>query len=759
MRVTVLLLTLVCAVTLAASDAALAPRAVRSVAPAVAGTDAVAIPKMLSYQGLLTDTLGVPVSDGNYQLTFRLYTQPTGGSAVWTEAQTILVKSGLFAALLGAVTPISSVPDSGVLYLGLQVAIDPELSPRLHMASAAYSYLAERAANSDQLQGKDTTALDSRYVNEGQANGVTAAMIRDTNVTMAKLARAGATTGQVVKWTGSAWAPGQDNTGGGSGVTNVYQDTGTICVPNPITSTGNVKLNLTYTDARYVNENQAAGGDLTGTYPNPTLDTTGVLSGTYGNATHVAVFKVDGRGRLLVADTVSITGVPPGGTAGGGLTGTYPDPTIANNAVGSAQITDGSVTTADIRDTTVNTADLKDAAVTAPKLNQMGAANGQVMKWTGSAWQPRNDSIGSGGTVTSVGQATGVVCTPNPITTTGTVRFDSAWGDARFVNEGQANSVTGAMITDGQVSSADIRDTTVTTADLKDGSVTSAKIFLPYSGSVANYSDAFSVTSTQTYNNYASITGTNDETDNYGIGVKAVGGYIALEALSSPTGSGTYYGVSGAATGGSGSNYAVGGYASGSGSNYGVYGAASGGTSYAGYFDGNVTVVGTLSKGAGSFQIDHPLDPLNKYLFHSFVESPDMMDIYNGNVVSDAKGYATVSLPDWFQALNRDFRYQLTVIDERDSDGFAQAKVVRGVKDNSFVIRTSAPLTTVSWQVTGIRQDPYANANRIKVEVDKPASERGKYIHPEAYGLPKEVGIGYQPAPDDKKAGAVQHDK
>jgi hypothetical protein len=155
------------------------------------------------------------------------------------------------------------------------------------------------------------------------------------------------------------------------------------------------------------------------------------------------------------------------------------------------------------------------------------------------------------------------------------------------------------MITDGQVSTADIRDTTVTTADLKDGSVTSAKIFLPYSGSVANYSDAFSVTSTQTYNNYASITGTNDETDNYGIGVKAVGGYIALEALSSPTGSGTYYGVSGAATGGSGSNYAVGGYASGSGSNYGVYGAASGGTSYAGYFDGNVTVVGTLSKGAG----------------------------------------------------------------------------------------------------------------------------------------------------------------
>jgi hypothetical protein len=136
-----------------------------------------------------------------------------------------------------------------------------------------------------------------------------------------------------------------------------------------------------------------------------------------------------------------------------------------------------------------------------------------------------------------------------------------------------------------------------------------------------------------------------------------------------------------------------------------------------------------------------------------------MMNIYNGNVVSDARGYATVSLPDWFQALNRDFRYQLTVIDERDGDGFAQAKVVRGVKDNSFVIRTSVPLTTVSWQVTGIRQDLYANAHRIQVEVDKTAAERGKYIHPEACGLPKEAGIGYRPALEDKKAGAARQEK
>ena len=53
---------------------------------------------------------------------------------------------------------------------------------------------------------------------------------------------------------------------------------------------------------------------------------------------------------------------------------------------------------------------------------------------------------------------------------------------------------------------------------------------------------------------------------------------------------------------------------------------------------GNLQVDGTVSKGGGSFKIDDPIDPAGKYLSHSFVESPDMMNIYNGNVTTDAKG-------------------------------------------------------------------------------------------------------------------------
>ena len=171
------------------------------------------------------------------------------------------------------------------------------------------------------------------------------------------------------------------------------------------------------------------------------------------------------------------------------------------------------------------------------------------------------------------------------------------------------------------------------------------------------------------------------------------------------------------------------------------------GGSLAAQFSGNVIVSGSLAKSGGSFKIDHPLDPANKYLYHSFVESPDMMNIYNGNATTDARGYATVAPPDWFEALNKDFRYQLTVIDDSDSEDFAQAKVVRQIKDRSFTIRTSRPNVQVSWQVTGIRHDVWADAHRIPVEEDKPPHERGLFLTPTEWGQPKEKGVSYHMQP------------
>jgi 6-phosphogluconolactonase (cycloisomerase 2 family) len=162
---------------------------------------------------------------------------------------------------------------------------------------------------------------------------------------------------------------------------------------------------------------------------------------------------------------------------------------------------------------------------------------------------------------------------------------------------------------------------------------------------------------------------------------------------------------------------------------------------------GNMSVTGSLSKGGGSFKIDHPLDPENKYLYHSFVESPDMMNIYNGNIVTDADGYATITLPDYFEALNRDFRYQLTVIDEsNDMDVFLWAKVVRKIGGNQFTIRSSRGSLEVSWQVTGIRKDAWAEKNRIPNSVDKTPAEKGKFLHPEAFDKPASRSIYSSPA-------------
>ncbi len=142
---------------------------------------------------------------------------------------------------------------------------------------------------------------------------------------------------------------------------------------------------------------------------------------------------------------------------------------------------------------------------------------------------------------------------------------------------------------------------------------------------------------------------------------------------------------------------------------------------------GNLNVTGNIAKGGGTFKIDHPLDPSNKYLVHSFVESPEMMNIFSGNIVTDANGYATVTMPEYFEAANKDFRYQLTVI-----GSFAQAIIQEKISGNQFVIRTNQPNVEVSWQITAVRADAYANANRVEPEEEK--ENKGTYVHPELYG-------------------------
>lgn len=219
------------------------------------------------------------------------------------------------------------------------------------------------------------------------------------------------------------------------------------------------------------------------------------------------------------------------------------------------------------------------------------------------------------------------------------------------------------------------------------------------------------------------------ESDYQGAGVRGNGNYVGV------WGQGGRWGLYGKADSGEAFD------------EYSIYGARPVGTGYAGYFDGNVKVVGSLSKGSGSFKIDHPLDPENKYLSHSFVESPDMMNVYNGTVILDAEGSARVAMPDWFEALNREFRYQLTAIGAPGPDLY----IAEEIQNNQFRIAGGSPGLKVSWQVTGVRQDPYAEANRIVVVEDKPEAERGTYLHPEAYGFGEEKGVAAETGPEASK--------
>ena len=159
-----------------------------------------------------------------------------------------------------------------------------------------------------------------------------------------------------------------------------------------------------------------------------------------------------------------------------------------------------------------------------------------------------------------------------------------------------------------------------------------------------------------------------------------------------------------------------------------------------------MVVTGTLTKGGGTFKIDHPDDPENRFLSHSFVESPEMKNIYDGVVALDNNGRAVVTLPGYFDSLNTEFRYQLTCV-----GGYAPVYIETEIQDRVFTIAGGTPGLKVSWQITGVRKDPWALANPVKVEQEKSDADKGFYLHPKAYGLPAEQGIGYMDQPESDR--------
>ncbi|MFT5858492.1 MAG: hypothetical protein ACI865_000580 [Flavobacteriaceae bacterium] len=153
--------------------------------------------------------------------------------------------------------------------------------------------------------------------------------------------------------------------------------------------------------------------------------------------------------------------------------------------------------------------------------------------------------------------------------------------------------------------------------------------------------------------------------------------------------------------------------------------------------------------GVKTFIIDHPLDPENKVLRHFSMESDEVLNVYRGNAVLDDNGEVIVSLPDYYDEINKNPSYNLTAI-----GGFSQLYIKEEISDGKFIIGGGTSGLKVSWTVYSERNDPYLRnypENRA-VELEKREGQKGKYFMPQLYDQPADKKI----FPSENKLKAVQ---
>lgn len=478
-------------------------------------------PRLVSWQGLISQPDGRPVLDGDHDIAFSLHDAPTGGAVIWTESHRLRSFSGVVDAVLGSRTPLT-IPTGRQLWLSIRVDGNPAAEPRLPIIAVPLALYADtaraatsvtndatgvvRSANSLQgdvlIEGAGGTTVTKNGstitvttpttgITSVQSDGtltigdgagpqsavsladgaVTSAKITDNAVTVEKLANGSVTTQKLAD---------------GSVTTNQLVDgavTTAKLANGSVTTDKLVDVNVTTSKladgsvrTQHLSDESVGTQHLVdGSVTTRQLAPTGVTPGTYGSPTTTAIITVDASGRVTDVRETNITGVRPGGPAGGDLTQSYPAPELRDGSVTSEAIRDGAVTSVKIAQGAVTTQKFVDGVITTTHFADQSVTSEIVLNGAITTEKIADAAVTSdrlvptGIVASSYGDSLHVaritVDSAGRITTIDTVRMSG------IVPGGPAGGDLSGTYPDPS-----LRDLSVTTRTLADGAVTADKL-------------------------------------------------------------------------------------------------------------------------------------------------------------------------------------------------------------------------------------------------------------------------------------------